>query len=61
MDGDISVAGFKSGLKQTFKVNTNYKRVFQMIVVEVENGKAVDTFKIKILDDKEIITKGYFD
>lgn len=61
MDGDISVAGFKSGLKQAFRVNTSYKKVFQMIVVEVLDGKAVDIFKVKVLDEKEFITKGYIE
>lgn len=61
MDGDISVAGFKSGLKQAFKVNTSYKKIFQMIVVEALDGKAVDIFKVKVLDENEIITRGYIE
>ncbi|QOQ88177.1 YmdB family metallophosphoesterase [Campylobacter corcagiensis] len=61
MDGDISVAGFKSGLKQSFKVNNTYKKIFQMIIVEVLDGKSSDVFKVKVIDDQEIITRGYIE
>lgn len=61
MDGDISVAGFKSGLKQSFKVNKSYKKIFQMIVFDLEEGRCVRGFKLKLIDNKEIISEAYYD
>ncbi|CZE47107.1 TIGR00282 family metallophosphoesterase [Campylobacter geochelonis] len=61
MDAAASVAGFKTGIKHSFGVNEKYKKIFQMIVFECENGVSTDAFKIKIIDENEIITKAYND
>lgn len=61
MDGDVSVKGFESGLKQAFFVNKTYKTIFQMIVAEISQGRAVSGFKFRLIDGVEYFSEAYND
>lgn len=61
MDAQASINGFITGRKQAFNVNKTYKTIFQMVVCEILEGKAVSGFKIRLIDDKEYINEAYND
>lgn len=61
MDGDASVQAFKTGIKRAFFVNMDYKRIFQMVVIDIENGKCTDAFKLRVINNKEYIQKAIMD
>ncbi|ASM39957.1 YmdB family metallophosphoesterase [Campylobacter sp. RM12327] len=57
------IKSFLTGLKHSFSVDKNAKRAFQMVVFETDNnGKAVDAFKIRLIDgiDEILIQRAIF-
>lgn len=62
MDAYVPVQKATTGIGGHFEVPNSCKAILQMMVVDIEDGKATDCFKIKkICDQKEhIITKAMF-
>lgn len=61
MDGDASVEVFKTGLKRAFFVNENYKRIFQMVVLDIIDGKTKEAFKFRLIDNKEYFQEAIYE
>lgn len=61
MDASASIEAFKTGLKKSFIVNEQYRRIFQMIVFDCYEGTTTTAFKVKVIDDKEFILEAYYD
>lgn len=57
MNGDISVAFFKSGIKRANHVELSYKTIFQMIILDLVDGKCEDAFKLRVIDENEFIQR----
>lgn len=59
MDKKVPIAKATTGLGGHFDIPNNCKSILQMLVIELDEGKAVDAYKIKILSGKSeaIITK----
>lgn len=53
MDKEAPIKTFLTGFKHSFKVNERCRRIFQMIVFECEEGRCVDAFKVRVIDDIE--------
>jgi len=63
MDSYVPIQKATTGLGGHFEVPNSCKTILQMMIVDIEDGKAVDSFKIKKLCDKKehIITKAMLD
>ncbi len=59
MDAKIPIEKATTGLGGHFDIPNNCKSILQILVMNLENGKSTDAFKIKVLCNKkeEIITK----
>lgn len=59
MDSKIPIEKATTGLGGHFNIPNNCKAILQVLVMDLENGKSKDAFKIKLLCNKseEIITK----
>lgn len=59
MDSKVPISKATTGLGGHFDVPTSCKSILQMLVINLEEGKAVDAFKIKLLsgNNEPIITK----
>lgn len=58
MDAHVPIQKATTGIGGHFDVSNNCKSIMQMIVMDIEEGKATDAFKIKLFDDRsdKIIT-----
>lgn len=63
MDSYVPIQKATTGLGGHFEIPNSCKSILQMMVVDIKDGKAVDSFKIKKLCDKNdhIITKAMID
>ncbi len=63
MESKIPIQKATTGIGGHFEVPNSCKSILQMIVIDIEDGKAKDTFKLKKLCNRSehIITKGIFD
>jgi metallophosphoesterase (TIGR00282 family) len=60
MDKDVPIQRFLTGLPGRFEVPNKCKRILQIAVMQIEDEKCVDAYKIKTFDDgREIITEAY--
>lgn len=50
MDKEAPIKTFLTGIKHSFSINEKCRRIFQMIVFDIEEGKCTDAFKIRIID-----------
>jgi len=59
MDKDVPIHRAKTGLSGHFNVPNSCKAILQMIVIDIEEEKAVDAFKLKVYSNKQdrVITK----
>lgn len=55
MDSKVPIEKALTGLGGHFEIPNSCKAVFQMIIVEIENGLATDGEKIKIYSDQEAV------
>ncbi|MDR1285951.1 MAG: YmdB family metallophosphoesterase [Campylobacteraceae bacterium] len=53
VDKEAPINRFLTGLPFSFEIPKNCKKIFQMVVFEIENRVCTDAFKMKIYDDKE--------
>jgi metallophosphoesterase (TIGR00282 family) len=62
MDAKVPMARFLTSMPGHFEVPKKCKRILQMAVMELQEGRCVDAFKIKCFDDgREFITKAWMD
>ncbi len=55
MDEKIPIQKATTGIGGHFDVANNCKSILQMAIIEIEEGKAVDAYKLKIFSDRESI------
>ena len=53
MDSKNVYKQFIQGIKVSFSVPKECKKIMQVLIFDIENGKTTDGFKIKIYDEKE--------
>jgi len=53
MDKDAPLKRFLTGLPASLEIPKKCKKILQMIVMEIEEGKCIEAFKVRIFDDKE--------
>ena len=51
MDAQGPLHQFMTGLKAHYDIPKKCKKILQCLIVDIEDGKAVDTYKLKLLDD----------
>jgi metallophosphoesterase (TIGR00282 family) len=62
MESAVPIKKATTGLGGHFEVPNNCKSILQMVVVKIENSKAVDSFKIKLYDNgQRVITKAFIE
>lgn len=62
MDKKTPLDTFFTGIKGHFDIPKSCKKILQMVVYEIKDGKCEDTFKIKLFDDNtKIVTKGWIE
>ena len=63
MDAKVPISKATTGLGGHFDIPTSCKSILQMLLVDIEEGKAVDAFKIKLLSGHKepLITKAMID
>ncbi len=60
MDSDVPLRRFMTGLPEHFEVTNKCRKILQMAVMQISEGKCTDAYKIKTFDDgREIITQAY--
>lgn len=50
MDKAAPLKTFLTGLKHSFSINERCRRILQMIVFDINSGRTVDAFKLRIID-----------
>ena len=62
MDQKVPLEAFFTGIKGHFDIPKSCKKIMQMVVYDIKNGKCEDAFKIKMFDNEtKIITKGWIE
>jgi 2',3'-cyclic-nucleotide 2'-phosphodiesterase len=60
MDAKVPIERFMTGLPGRFEVPNTCKKIMQMAVMELDDGKCVNAYKIKTFDDgREVITQAW--
>lgn len=55
MDKDAPLKRFLTGLPASLEIPKKCKKILQMVIMEIEEGKCVDAFKLRVFDDQERI------
>ena len=55
MDSKIPIKQFLTGMKGHFDIPKKCKKIFQIAIMEFEDGKCVDAFKLKQFDDGRLL------
>ena len=53
MKEDVPIKKFLTGLPGKYDIPNKCRKIFQMIVCEIEDGKCIDAYKIKAYDEEE--------
>ncbi|MEA2111379.1 MAG: TIGR00282 family metallophosphoesterase [Campylobacterota bacterium] len=62
MDAKVPIQRFLTSMPGHFEVPKKCKRILQIAVMELEDGRCTDAFKLKCFDDeREILTKAWID
>ncbi|WP_345979455.1 TIGR00282 family metallophosphoesterase [Sulfurimonas sp. HSL3-2] len=62
MDKKTPLDAFFTGIKGHFDIPKNCKKILQMVIYDIKNGKCEDAFKVKVFDDNtKIVTKGWIE
>ncbi|PID47694.1 MAG: metallophosphoesterase [Proteobacteria bacterium] len=61
MDSKAPLKRFLTGLPASFDIPKKCKPILQMLIFDVEEGKCVNAYKLKILDDKEYISEAFLE
>jgi 2',3'-cyclic-nucleotide 2'-phosphodiesterase len=59
MDKKVPIEKLKTGIGSHFDVPNSCKSILQLAIIDIQNGRSIDGFKIKIFNDREdrIISK----
>ena len=55
MDKEAPLKRVLTGLPASFEIPKSCKKILQMIIFEIENGKCQDAYKLRLLEDKEML------
>ena len=55
MDKAAPLKRFLTGLPASFEIPKKCKKILQMVIMEIEEGKCIDAFKLRVFDDKEAL------
>lgn len=55
MDKDAPLKRFLTGLPASLEIPKKCKKILQMVIMEIEEGKCVEAFKLRVFDDQERI------
>lgn len=55
MDKDAPLKRFLTGLPASLEIPKKCKKVLQMVIMEMEEGKCIEAFKLRVFDDKETL------
>ena len=53
MDKDAPLKRFLTGLPVSLEIPKKCKKILQMIILEIEEGKCIEAHKLRIFDDQE--------
>ena len=53
MDKDAPLKRFLTGLPASLEIPKKCKKILQMIVMEIKEGKCIEAFKVRVFDDQE--------
>lgn len=53
MDKDAPLKRFLTGLPASLEIPKKCKKILQMVVMEIKEGKCVEAFKLRVFDDQE--------
>lgn len=53
MDKDAPLKRFLTGLPASLEIPKKCKKILQMVIMELHEGKCVDAFKLRVFDDQE--------
>lgn len=53
MDKEAPLKRFLTGLPATFQVPKKCKKILQMIIMEIEEGRCIEAHKLRVFDDQE--------
>lgn len=53
MDKDAPLKRFLTGLPASLEIPKKCKKILQMVIMEIEEGKCVEAFKLRVFDDQE--------
>lgn len=53
MDKDAPLKRFLTGLPASLEIPKKCKKILQMVIMEMEEGKCVEAFKLRVFDDQE--------
>ena len=53
MDKDAPLKRFLTGLPTSLDIPKKCKKILQMVILEIEEGRCVDAYKVRIFDDQE--------
>ena len=62
MDKEVPLKQFLTGLKGHFDIPKKCKKILQMAVMQIDEGRCSEAYKLKIFDDNRVIkTKAWLD
>jgi 2',3'-cyclic-nucleotide 2'-phosphodiesterase len=62
MDKKVPLEAFLTGIKGHFEIPKSCKKILQIIVYELKDGRCVDALKIKVFDNLErVVTKAWME
>jgi 2',3'-cyclic-nucleotide 2'-phosphodiesterase len=62
MDKEAPLQTFLTGVKTRFEISNRCKKIMQMLVCDIHDGKCTEAFKIKLLDDtRRFITQAWIE
>lgn len=62
MDKDAPLKRFLTGLPASLDIPKKCKKILQIVIMEIEEGKCVDAFKLRIFDDQErLVAKALYE
>jgi len=53
MDKDAPLKRFLTGLPASLEIPKKCKKILQMVIMEIEEGKCIEAYKLRIFDDQE--------
>lgn len=54
MDKEAPLKQFLTGVKNRFDISTNCKKILQMAILDLQDGKCTNAYKLKVFDDSRV-------